>query len=53
MEGIWNDEWFKKNYVFVCMYDDEDVNFDDVEVVFDDLKVGYCFFIIIVVVMDF
>lgn len=46
MKGIWDDEWFKKNYVFVCMYDDEDINFDDVEVVFDDFKVC-CYFIFI------
>lgn len=53
MEGIRNDEWFKKNYVPVRMYDDEDVNLDDVEAAFDDSKVGHRLFIIIVVVMDF
>lgn len=38
MEGIRSDEWFKKNYVPVRMYDDEDVNLDDVEAAFDDSK---------------
>jgi hypothetical protein len=41
MEGIRSDEWFKKNYVPVRMYDDEDVNLDDVEAAFDDSKVSY------------
>ena len=39
MEGIRNDEWFRKNYVPVRIYDDEDVNLDDVEAAFDESKV--------------
>nr|AGY49229.1 CBL-interacting protein kinase 6 [Physcomitrium patens] len=38
MKGIRDDEWFKKNYVPVRMYDDEDINLDDVEAAFDDSK---------------
>lgn len=40
IDGIRNHEWFKKNYVPVRMYDDEDVNLDDVEAAFDDSEVS-------------
>ncbi|XP_038885498.1 CBL-interacting serine/threonine-protein kinase 8 [Benincasa hispida] len=36
IEQIREDEWFKKNYVSVKLFEDEDVNLDDVNAVFDD-----------------
>lgn len=34
--GIRQDEWFKKNYTPVRLYEEEDINLDDVQAVFDD-----------------
>lgn len=33
VSGIREDDWFKKNYVPVRLYEDDDVNFDDVQAV--------------------
>ncbi len=39
MAGIRKDDWFKKNYLPVRKYEDEDVNLDDVQAVFNDFEV--------------
>lgn len=41
VSGIREDDWFKKNYVPVRLYEDDDVNFDDVQAVFDDAEDKY------------
>ncbi|KAJ7541053.1 hypothetical protein O6H91_10G043500 [Diphasiastrum complanatum] len=38
---IREDDWFKKNYVPVRLYEDEDANLDDVQAVFDDTEEKY------------
>eukprot|EP01018_Ginkgo_biloba_P010697 Gb_40442 [translate_table: standard] len=38
ISGIREDEWFKKNYVPVRLYEEEDVNLDDIRAVFDDAE---------------
>ncbi|CAK9228503.1 unnamed protein product [Sphagnum troendelagicum] len=41
MAGIRKDVWFKKNYLPVRKYEDEDVNLDDVQAVFNDFEETY------------
>ena len=40
--GIRNDEWFKKNYTPVRLYEDEDITLDDIHAVFEDSEVYIC-----------
>lgn len=44
MAGIRKDDWFKKNYLPVRKYEDEDVNLDDVQAVFNDFEVCQALF---------
>lgn len=44
MAGIRKDDWFKKNYLPVRKYEDEDVNLDDVQAVFNDFEVSQALF---------
>ncbi|XP_039052368.1 CBL-interacting serine/threonine-protein kinase 8-like isoform X2 [Hibiscus syriacus] len=39
IEQIRSDEWFKKNYVPVRLFEYEDINLDDVNAVFDDPEI--------------
>lgn len=41
VSGIREDDWFRKNYVPVRLYEDDDVNLDDVQAVFDDSEEQY------------
>jgi len=41
VSGIREDDWFRKNYVPVRLYEDDDVNLDDVQAVFDDSEDQY------------
>eukprot|EP00252_Welwitschia_mirabilis_P021845 TRINITY_DN571_c1_g2_i1.p1 TRINITY_DN571_c1_g2~~TRINITY_DN571_c1_g2_i1.p1 ORF type:complete len:451 (-),score=83.75 TRINITY_DN571_c1_g2_i1:231-1583(-) len=41
VSGIRNDDWFKKNYLPVRLYEEEDVSLDDVQAVFEDAEDQY------------
>lgn len=41
ISGIRNDDWFKKNYTPLRLYEDEDINLDDIQAVFDDSEEKY------------
>lgn len=43
IQQIRDDDWFKKDYVPVKLFEYEDVNLDDVNAVFDDPEVGKAF----------
>jgi hypothetical protein len=53
MAGIQKDDWFKKNYLPVRNYEDEDVNLDDVQAVFNDFEVCQAPFLLCLLVFSY